>query len=139
MSPFTDWLAETYDAFDPYDPHLWFTFLCLGLFAVALRVEQQSGWFSDRDKPLKQSTPAPATSSNPTLPKPAATKKEMASPFAIDPDLKLDPPKEDLYTVDQLKLFDGSDPAKPVSPECQDQRARERTHGVRNTLSNRST
>lgn len=42
----------------------------------------------------------------------------MASPFAVDPDLKLDAPKNDPISASDLKQFDGSDESKPVCIEA---------------------
>jgi membrane-associated progesterone receptor component len=51
--------------------------------------------------------PAPITQSKEEENKPLKT--IMQPPVA-----ELDPPKEDPYTVEQLKAFDGEDPSKPI-------------------------
>lgn len=49
------------------------------------------------------------------LPRPQPIPKgKMTSPFAVDPNLVLDPPKEDSYSPSELAQYDGSDPNKPV-------------------------
>ena len=55
---------------------------------------------------------APAETNDQTLgdEKPAEEPKTIMQPARTD----LDPPKEDPFTLEQLKEFDGSDPSKPL-------------------------
>lgn len=59
------------------------------------------------------STPTPATASTPRMSVPDAAIKAATTEVAQQPP-QLDEPKDDAYTLEELKLYNGTDPNRPI-------------------------